>query len=110
MAVEHAYRRVPETLGRLLEVKLPVDSLEHMNHKVAQSVREFRESRPPPQPEAEGALCVVSADGKGLSLRRPSPEVPIEAHARDQAPKTNDYAAVGIRSLCIRSARNSQYS
>ncbi|ETW94925.1 MAG: hypothetical protein ETSY2_48925, partial [Candidatus Entotheonella gemina] len=98
LAVEHAYRRVPETLGRILDVKPPVDSLERMNQKMAQSVREFRESRPAPDPEDEGALCVVSVDGKGIPLRRPSPEVPIEAHDRDQAPKTNrkKMAVVGV--------------
>src|SRR5919106_1419736 len=89
LAVEHAYRRVPETLGRILDIKPPVDSLERMNVKMAQRVGGFRQSRPAPEPEAEGALCVVSADGKGLPLRRPSPEVPIEAHDRDQTPKTN---------------------
>lgn len=89
LAVEQAYRRVPETLGRILEVKPTVDSLERMNNKMAQSVRGFRDSRPAPAPEAEGALCVVSADGKGIPIRRPTPEVPIEAHDRDQKPKTN---------------------
>jgi hypothetical protein len=89
LAVEQAYRRVPETLGRILEVKPPVDSLERMNQKMAQSVRGFRESRPAPEPESEGALCVVSADGKGIPIRRPSAEVPIEAHDRDPKPKTN---------------------
>jgi hypothetical protein len=89
VAVEQAYRRVPETLGRILDVKPPVDSLERMNQKMAQSVRGFRESRPAPEPEAEGALCGVSADGKGIPIRRPSAEVPIEAHDRDQKPKAN---------------------
>ena len=98
LAVEQAYRRVPETLGRLLEVKPPVDSLERMNLKMAQSVRGFRESRPAPAPESEGALCVVSADGKGIPIRRRSAEVPIEAHDRDQRPKPNrkKMAVVGV--------------
>lgn len=83
----------------LLEVKPPVDSLERMNLKMAQSVRGFRESRPAPEPEAEGALCVVSADGKGIPIRRSTSEVPIEAHDRDQKPKTNrkKMAVVGSR-------------
>lgn len=98
LAVEQAYRRVPETLGRILDVKPPVDSLERMNVKMAQSVGGFRQSRPAPEPEAEGAVCVVSADGKGIPLRRPSPEVPIAAHDRDQTPKTNGkkMAVVGV--------------
>ncbi len=98
LAVEHAYRRVPETMGRILDVKPPVDSLERMNQKMAQSVRGSRESRPAPEPAAEGALCVVSADGKGVPIRRPTPEMPIEAHDRDQKPKTNrkKMAVVGV--------------
>lgn len=89
LAVEHAYRRVPETLGRILEVYPSVDSLERMNLKIAESVRPFRDSRPAPEPEDEGALCVVSADGKGIPIRRPASEAPIHAHDREQAPKTN---------------------
>ncbi len=98
LAVEQAYRRVPDTMRRILDIKPPVDSLERMNQKMAQRVREFRESRPAPEPEDEGVLCVVSADGKGIPLRRPSPEVPIEAHDRDQAPNTNrkKMAVVGV--------------
>jgi hypothetical protein len=98
LAVEQAYRRVPETLGRILDVTSPVDSLERMNLKMAQSVRGFRESRLAPEPEAEGALCVVSADGKGVPIRRPHPEVPIEAHNRDQTPKAHrkKMAVVGV--------------
>jgi len=89
VAVENAYRRVPETLSRILNVQPSVDSLERMNLKMAESVRPFRESRPAPDPEDEGALCVVSADGKGIPMRRLAPEAPIHAHDREQAPKTN---------------------
>ena len=48
LAVESAYRRVPETLGRILDVHPCVDSLERMNLKMAKQVRPFRESRPAP--------------------------------------------------------------
>jgi hypothetical protein len=89
-------RHVPETLERILEVQPPVDSLERMNRKMAQSVRGFRESRPAPEPESEGALCVVSADGKGIPIRRPSAEVPIEAHDRDPKPKANRQKMAGV--------------
>lgn len=89
LAVEQAYRRVPEALGRILSVHPSVDSLERMNLKLAETVRPFRESRPAPEPETEGALCVVSADGKGIPMRRCASETPIYAHDREQEPKTN---------------------
>jgi hypothetical protein len=88
VAVENAYRRVPETLGRILDVHPSVDSLERMNRKMAETVRPFRDSRPAPEPEEEGDLCVVSADGKGIPIRRPVSTAPIHAHDREQAPKT----------------------
>jgi hypothetical protein len=87
--VENAYRQVPETLRRILDVHPAVDSLERMNLKMAETVRPFRESRPAPEPEAEGALCVVSADGKGIPLHRPAAEMPIQAHDREAEPKAN---------------------
>jgi len=89
LAVEHAYRRVPETLSRILGVQPSVDSVERMNQKMAETVRPFRDSRPAPEPETEGALCVVSADGKGIPIRRPAAEAAIQSHDREQAPKTN---------------------
>ena len=89
VAVENTYRRVPETLGRILDVHPSVDSLERMNLKMAEPVRSFRESRSTPAPEEEGALCVVSADGKGIPMRRPVPEAPIYSHDPAQEAKTN---------------------
>jgi len=87
--VENTYRRVPETLSRLLDVHPAVESLERMNLKRAETVRPFRESRPAPDPEAEGTLCVVSADGKGIPMRRPAAEIPMQAHDREAAPKAH---------------------
>src|SRR3989442_4693594 len=80
VAVENTYRRVPETLGRILEVHPSVDSLERMNLKMSETVRPVRESRPAPEREEEGALVVVSADGKGIPMRRAIPEAPIQGH------------------------------
>ena len=89
LAVENTYRRVPETLGRILDVHPSVDSLERMNLKMAETVRPFRESRSAPEPQEEGALCVVSADGKGIPMRRTTPEAPIQGHDPQREAKTN---------------------
>jgi hypothetical protein len=89
LAVESAYRRVPETLGRILDVHPSVDSLERMNLNMAKQVRPFRESRPAPEPQTEGALMVVSADGKGIPMRRLAPEAAIAGHDREAEAKTN---------------------
>jgi hypothetical protein len=88
-AVETAYRRGPETLGRILDVHPSVDPLERMTLKMAETVRPFRESRPAPEPEAEGAWGVGRADGKGIPMRRATPEAPIQSHDPEQEAKVN---------------------
>jgi hypothetical protein len=87
--MDQAYRQVPETLGRLLDVQPAVERLERMHRKMAETVRPFRESRRAPEPEAEGALCVVRADGKGLPRRRVTPEAAIQGPAPQQEAQKN---------------------
>ncbi|OYV66326.1 MAG: hypothetical protein B7Z74_11330, partial [Deltaproteobacteria bacterium 21-66-5] len=71
---EHAFSKTAETLSRILKLSLPVDSLERINHQMAQSVEGFRESRPAPDPQEEGEILVVTADNKGIPMRRPEGE------------------------------------
>jgi hypothetical protein len=71
-----------------------------MNRKMAEPVCSFRESRPTPAPEEEGALCVVRADGKGIPMRRPAPEAPIHGHDPEQEAKTNRKGGVSNELTC----------
>ncbi len=96
VAMDQAYRQVPETLGRILDVHPSVESLERMNRKMAETVRPFRESRLAPEPEDEGALCVVSADGQGIPIRRATPEASIQGHDSQQEAKTNRKKMAGV--------------
>src|SRR5215216_3056030 len=66
--VEQAFAAVSKTIERILDLKQPVDSLEHMNQEMAQEVTNFMLSRP--QPEEEAEIMVASADQKGIVLRR----------------------------------------
>jgi hypothetical protein len=68
---EHAFAQTGEVLSRILKLSLPVDSLERINGQMADSVDGFRKSRPAPDPKAEGELLVVTADNKGVPMRRP---------------------------------------
>lgn len=73
---EHAFSKTAETLSRILKLSLPVDSLERINRQMAQSVEGFRESRPAPDPKEEGEILVVTADNKGIPMRRPADQKP----------------------------------
>jgi hypothetical protein len=88
LGVEHAFAKTAETLRRILRLSIPVDSLERMNQKMAQRVDEFRASRPAPAKKDEGIIVVVTADGKGVPMRRPAHQMPAGAR-RKKGEKAN---------------------
>jgi hypothetical protein len=96
LGVEHAFARGAETLRRMLGLIVPVDSLERMNRQMAESVTDFRESLPAPSAKDEGKILVVTADNKGVPMRRPAKELPAGCR-RKKGEKANkkQMAAVG---------------
>jgi hypothetical protein len=88
LGVEQAFGRVSQTLEMILGFGMPVDSLERQNRQMAGSVEGFRESRPAPPLDEEGAFVVVTADGKGIPMRRPAEARPVGAH-RKKGEKAN---------------------
>ena len=88
LCVEQAFGQARTTVARMLNLPQSVDSLEHMNVQMAQHVTAFRENRPRPEPETEGALLVTSADGKGIVMRR-DPETPAPAGHRTKGDKAS---------------------
>jgi hypothetical protein len=96
LGVNHAFARTAETLQRILGLNVPVDSLERMSRQMAESVPDFRESLPAPAAEEEGKILVVTADNKGVPMRRPSKELPAGCR-RKKGEKANkkQMAAVG---------------
>ncbi len=94
--VEHAFARTAEVLRMILGLNLSVDSLEQMNRKMSESVAGFRESRPAPAAKDEGEMLVVTADNKGVPMRRPADQLPAGCR-RKKGEKANQkqMAAVG---------------
>jgi hypothetical protein len=88
LCVEQAFGQAQSTVARILNFRQAVDSLEHMNVQMAALVADFRDSRPQPDPQTEGAILVTSADGKGIVLRRP-PDAPAPACHRTKGEKAS---------------------
>ena len=86
--VEEAFDRSAETLGKILGFSLPVDSLERMSRKMAESVADFRDTLTKPPTEEEGEILVATADGKGIPMRRPADQRPVGAR-RKKGEKAN---------------------
>jgi hypothetical protein len=78
--VEDAFGHVAQTILRMFGLQQSVDSLEHMNAQMAQHVDDFRQERPRPTAEEEGAIFVSSTDGKGVVMRRAAGEAAPRTH------------------------------
>jgi hypothetical protein len=79
--------------GRSLEMLLGLDlgrrTLEQMNRAVAGYAPAFRAAIEPPCSEEEGPLMVVTADGKGVPMRKPVPDGPQPHHRPTKGEKRN---------------------
>src|SRR5262245_46513737 len=80
LGCEGAFARVRATLKDILGLDQPVDTLEQMNRQMAEAVGPFRQARPLPGPDREGELLVLSADGKGVVMRRGPDDPKPKAH------------------------------
>jgi hypothetical protein len=84
-----SFAEASESLHTLLRLKLGVRALEHMNQEMAESVVPFREATEPPPAADEGPILVVTADGKGVPMRRPPQDGPRRHHRRTKGEKAN---------------------
>ena len=91
LAVENPFAQSSAILERILGFSQSVDSLERMNRKMAELVTPYWDSLEPPPASEEGELMVLSADGKGVVMRReksdPASPAPIEESAPSPGPK-----------------------
>jgi hypothetical protein len=71
--VEQAFAPSAQVIARILGLRQSVDSLERMNEDMAATVLDFWQERPKPKAAEEAEVLVVSADGKGIVMRREEP-------------------------------------
>lgn len=68
--VQNSYEPSRQTVERVLGIGQSVRSLEQMTASMADAVEGFRESQPKPPTKEEGSILVLTADGKGVPMRR----------------------------------------
>ena len=97
LAVENPYAQVDAVLGRILGLKQSVASLETMTRTMAGAGAGYEATRPAPPPATGAQLVVLSADGKGVPLRKPAdaPAIAAHAHARGPKPDRKKMAVLG---------------
>lgn len=96
LCVKESFQEGVQSLRDLLGVTTSVRAAEVMNRAMAEHAERFSVTQAPADPSAEEALLVVTADGKGVPMRRPLEER-LQAHraasACEQAACTPEQAA-----------------
>jgi hypothetical protein len=80
------YQPVSTLLEKVLGVSIPVSVLERLNGALATAVVPYGDTHPPERMPA-GDFLVVSADGKGVPMRKPATVAPIQPHDSRRGPK-----------------------
>ena len=68
--VDQAFKRASENLETLLDVKIPVHSLERISRNMAEDVVDYWDGQEAPPPKEEGEVVVATADFKGIPMKR----------------------------------------
>jgi hypothetical protein len=89
LCLKESFAEAGRSLEMLLCLRLGTRALEGMNRAVARYAPAFQASLEVPPPEEEGPVLVVTADGKGVPMRRPPQEGPKPHHRRTKGEKAN---------------------
>lgn len=95
--VQNAYGKSRELLERILGFGLTVRGLEHMNVQMAEAAESFHATESVPFHTEEGSILVVTADGKGVPMRRE----PAEGSGREGKRRTKGEKANKKREACV---------
>jgi hypothetical protein len=87
--VQGSYQQSCQTVERILGIGQSVRSLEHMNQTMALAVEGFRQAQPAPAETEAGGILVLTADGKGVPMRRPVGESSGSGERRKKGEKAN---------------------
>jgi hypothetical protein len=82
MCLKESFGEGVTSLGDLLGVTVSVDTAETHNRAVAEHAESYRLSLPTPPAEEEGEILVVTADAKGVPMRRPVSAEPALASGK----------------------------
>lgn len=97
LVVEAPYAQVNAVLGRILGLEQSVASLEAMTRTLAGAVASHEAARLAPTPATGEQIVVLSADGKGVPIRKPAdaPAIAAHDHARGPKPDRKKMAVLG---------------
>jgi hypothetical protein len=89
LCLKGSFAEAGQSLEMLLGLRVGSRALEQMSRVVAAHAPSFQDSLEPPPACEEGPLIVVTADGKGVPMRRPGEDGPKPHHRRTPGEKAN---------------------
>jgi len=89
LCVQEAFHESVRSLHDLLGLRPSVRSLEQMNQTLGEVAADFAWEKSAPPPAEEGAVLVITADGKGVPMRRPVVASSSAHHRRQKGEKAN---------------------
>ena len=99
--VQHSYAKSCQMVGeRVLGIGQSVRSLEQMNMSMAEGVDSFVVAQASPASEEEGSVLVLTADGKGVPMRRDRPRdgsTPRGRRKKGRKPTKETHGVCGLR-------------
>jgi len=101
LVVENPYAQVDAVLERILGFNQSVASLETMTRTLAGAVAGYEAARSSAAPATGAQIVVLSADGKGVPVRKPAdaPAIAAHDHARGPKPDRKKMAVLGAAYL-----------
>lgn len=89
MCLKDSFAEAVDSLATILGVAPSVRAAERGNRCLAEHAEAFRLAQPPPDPAEEGEILVLTADGKGVPMRRPLQERARRGPRRAKGEKAN---------------------
>jgi len=89
MCLKDSFAEAVDSLAELLGVAPSVRAAEHGNRHLAEHAEAFRLRQAPPDAAEEGDIMVLTADGKGVPMRRPIEERVRRGPRRGKGEKAN---------------------
>jgi hypothetical protein len=89
LCLKESFAEAANSLETLLGLHLGSRTLEKMNQDMAGFATGFRASIESPPADEEGPILIVTADGKGVPMRRPPEPEPKPHHRRTKGEKAN---------------------
>jgi hypothetical protein len=89
LCVKESFSEAVASLRTLLGLAPSLRAAEQMNQRMAEPAEAFRAQQAPPPGAEEGAILVVTADGKGVPMRRPLAQRVRSGKRRGKGEKAN---------------------